>query len=103
MVDAAAAARSATDTLKAAGGHMAEAARGVGGYVSHTATRIGNHVGAPGAWESISKSGMGQFVGRHKIGAGVVAAATLATVAYNMGGNHRARLAEQRQQQGMER
>lgn len=89
-----------------AASHTAEGARGVAGYVSHTANRIGTATGATGAFESIAKSSAGQFIGRHKMAAGLITLGTVATVAYNAGGNHRQHLLQQRaatQEQGVQR
>lgn len=90
------------DTISRTGGQIAEGSRGVAGYVTHTGNRIANHTGMPGAWESISKSGFGQFVGRHKIAAGAVAVGTVAAVAYNHG-RHREQALHQARSHGMER
>lgn len=95
---------SITENISKAASHTVETARGVRGYVNHTASRVGDAVGAKGAFQSIADSGFGKFVGRHKFAAGVVAAGTVATVAYNMGGN-RERLMQQRasHEQGLQR
>ncbi len=91
--------------LSKAASHTAEGARGVAGYVSHTAGRVGNATGATNAFKSIAESSAGQFVGRHKMAAGLITMGTVAAVAYNSGGN-RQRLLQQRaaaQEQGMSR
>lgn len=88
-------------TISRGASHAAEAAKGVAGYATHTASRIGQ----TNAFQSIANSAPGQFIGRHKMAAGVVAAGTVAAVVYNAGGNHRERLLQTRaaQEQGQQR